>query len=109
MGGDEKVSLADVGYTSVGVDEGWEACGQGVDGSQHDANGNPVVNSKFPDLKALVDDGHSKKLTVGWYLNGCACNEKDELAKNYAGDVRRLHDLGFDEVKIDGCSALLNM
>ena len=65
--GDAKVSLQDVGYSSVGVDEGWEGCGQGVNHTQHYVNGTPAVNSKFPDMKAMVDYGHKKNLKVGFY------------------------------------------
>ena len=49
-----KVSLCDLGYCSVGIDEGWEGCGMGavVDGrkTQHYANGTPAINNKFPDM-----------------------------------------------------------
>jgi hypothetical protein len=31
-------SLLDVGYATVGIDEGWEGCGKGVNGTQHDAH-----------------------------------------------------------------------
>jgi len=108
VGVEDKVSLADVGYASVGVDEGWEGCHEGVNGTQHDADGYPVVNKKFPDLKSLVDRGHKAGLKVGWYLNGCACGEKKEVRKNYEGDIMRLHEYGFDSVKIDGCGAQVN-
>ena len=58
------VSLADVGYLRVGIDEGWENC-SGPDPNnglrQHDEAGFPMVNTdKFPDLKWLVDYGHAK-------------------------------------------------
>lgn len=55
-GGGKLASLADFGYTSVGIDEGWEACGFGVNGSgHHDASGHPLVNKwKFPDMQALT-------------------------------------------------------
>ena len=49
-------------------------CGQGVNGTQHDAQGNPVVNTaKFPDIGGLVKYGHDHGLSVGWYEHGCAC------------------------------------
>ena len=102
----EVVSLADMGYSSLGIDEGWEGCGMGavVDGrkTQHYSNGTPAVNAKFPDLKGLVQQAHSAGLRIGWYLNGCACGEHVELRINYEGDVAMLHELGFDGVKIDG-------
>ena len=45
--GKPNVSLAQVGYRTVGVDEGWEACGAGTAPSrQHDAAGNPIINAK---------------------------------------------------------------
>jgi hypothetical protein len=89
------------GYCSVGVDEGWEACGAGVNGTQHDAHGRPTINiTKFPDMKAMVSYGHSLDLQVGWYLNGCACPEKIDEPRNYHGDVSLLHYYGFDGVKM---------
>ena len=44
----------------------------------------------------LVSYGHSKGVRMGWYLNGCACGEHVELFKNYEGDIRSLHEFGFD-------------
>jgi alpha-galactosidase len=56
------------GYASIGLDDGWQECGAGFDGSFHDAAGNPLVNkTKFADLAAMVSYGHSKGLRVGWY------------------------------------------
>ena len=103
-------SLCDFGYCSVGIDEGWEGCGAGVNGTQHDAAGNPTIKtSAFPDLSAVVKYGHFQGLHVGWYENGCACGEKTALEINYEGDVRNLHDLGFDGVKLDGCGKQRNL
>lgn len=62
-----KVSLCDLGYCTAGIDEGWEGCGLGVNGTQHYLNGTPAVNPKtFPDMKGLVDYGHSKGVKMGW-------------------------------------------
>jgi hypothetical protein len=56
------------GYASVGLDDGWQQCGAGVDGSFHDAAGDPLVNaSKFVDLAAMVSYAHAKGVRVGWY------------------------------------------
>ena len=50
---------------------------QGVNGTQHDAAGNPVINKKkFPAMAGLVTYGHSKNVRMGWYQNGCACGER---------------------------------
>lgn len=106
QGGESLVSL---GYADVGIDEGWEGCGEGVNGTQHDASGAPVIHApSFPDMKGLVDAAHSSNLTMGWYQNGCACGELLEKEINYAGDVRSAYNFGFDGVKFDGCGAQNN-
>jgi len=103
-------SLFDVGYNTVGIDEGWEGCGQGVNGTQHDINGLPVIDTKkFPDLAGTVAHGHKKNLAMGFYYNGCACGERVELVKNYVGDVLVHEQLGFDAVKLDSCGAQKNL
>jgi alpha-galactosidase len=103
-------SLWDVGFKSIGIDEGWECCGCGVDHTQHDAQGNPVIDTnKFPDMGSLVKYGHDHNVKMGWYLNGCACGERTEKMINYQGDVRNLAKLGFDSVKLDGCGHQKNM
>ena len=107
--GGKVVSLADIGYASAGIDEGWEGCGMGVNHTQHYINGTPAVNSKFPDIKALVQYGHSKNLKMGFYQNGCACGEHHELDINYHGDVAFLKAMDFDGVKLDGCGAQRNL
>ena len=77
--------------------------------TQHDAQGNPVINTaRFPDMAGLVKYGHDSGLQVGWYENGCACGERHAVLENYEGDVRMLHSLGFDSVKLDGCGAQRN-
>ena len=109
-GGATLFSLAGAGYARVGIDEGWEACGAGVNGTQHDADGAPVIDTrKFPDMGALVAYGHARGVAMGWYLNGCACGEQVALDLNYRGDAAALDALGFDAVKIDGCGAQTNM
>jgi alpha-galactosidase len=103
-------SLLDVGYARVGIDEGWEDCGAGVGGrGHHDAAGNPLIDTvKFPDMQKLVEYAHGKNMTMGWYLNGCACPDHEELEINYLGDMNVMHALGFDEAKFDGCGVLRN-
>ena len=36
-------SLADLGFVHAGLDDSWQACGAGIEGSFHDAEGNPLV------------------------------------------------------------------
>ena len=95
-GWEGKVSLCDLGYCAVGIDEGWEGCGMGFNHTQHYINGTPAVNNKFPDMKALVDHGHSKNVKMGFYQNGCACGEDEGIEINYEGDVAYLDAMGFD-------------
>ena len=64
------MSLAQLGYANIGLDDNWQACGSGIGGSFHDATGRPVVNQKlFPDMAAMVQQIHSLNLKAGWYLN----------------------------------------
>ena len=73
-------SLHSLGFDSVGIDEGWEGCNMGVNRTVHYVNGTPTVDPKrFPDMPALVQYGHAKGVEMGFYLNGCGCNEKREL------------------------------
>jgi alpha-galactosidase len=47
--------LHDVGYQFANLDDGWQACGQGVNGSFHDANGYPIMDPvKFPNVTAMA-------------------------------------------------------
>lgn len=104
------VSLLDLGYDSIGIDEGWEGCGRGVNGSVHYLNGTPAVDERrFPDIAELVRYGQSKGVKMGFYLNGCGCNERVEREVNYEGDVAATVGWGFDGVKIDSCGAQTNM
>ena len=93
---DDNASLCDIGYCSVGVDEGWENC-SGVNASagmrQHDSAGLPLIDHKsFPDTKAMVQEIHALGLAAGWYLNGCQC-----------GDAQQTHLLPQIEKLFDRC------
>ena len=136
--GGRLMSLHDVGYRSVGIDEGWELChnvsgplnrgghsqpsgsggsvipwGRGV---SHFANGTPSINDKFNGkLKALVEYGHSKSVELGFYFNGCACanhgNKRGSGSpeQDYVGDITLLHDMNFDGAKFDNCGGQRNL
>ena len=44
-------SLLDHGFLSVGLDDNWQNCGQGVNGSFHAPDGTPLINqATFPDM-----------------------------------------------------------
>ena len=81
--------------------------GRGAAPDGHD--GGPGDFGVKLDMPGLVKYGHDKGVKMGWYENGCACGEHVELAINYEGDVKLLHDFEFDAVKLDGCGAQRNM
>lgn len=108
-------SLLDLGYLNVGLDGGWEQCASVKYRLRyHDSNGRPIINSKFPSLKDLVEYGHQNGLHMGWYHNVCECPEM-QLRKGaeelgvYHGDADAILQAGFDSVKFDGCGQLNNM
>jgi alpha-galactosidase len=99
-------SLLDLGYSRLGMDDNWQACGTGINGSFHDAAGNPLWNtSLFPDVKAMNAKAHTLGLKSDWYLNNCICGEKGKLDAGFVleGNARALVELGFDGTKFDGC------
>jgi alpha-galactosidase len=101
------VSLCDLGYCDVGLDDNWQACGSGAGTNFHDANGYPIVNlDRFPDMLAMTTYAHKHGLTAGWYGNNCICSEQNTAdRKYYEGDVNALIAFGYDAVKLDGCGA----
>eukprot|EP00755_Sulcionema_specki_P002183 Sspe_Gene.118230::Locus_111082_Transcript_1_1_Confidence_1.000_Length_1370::g.118230::m.118230/K07407/E3.2.1.22B, galA, rafA; alpha-galactosidase len=114
-GEESNMSLADLGYVHVGLDDGWQECGAGVGGSFHDEWGNPIVDRvRFPNMKAMTDYAHARGLKPGWYMNNCHCMErgigdKDLVDRIYRNSTRALVDFGFDGVKLDSCSQFHNM
>ena len=103
-------SLASLGYVDLGIDEGWEGCGEGFNHTQHTAYGWPVVDTtKFADMNATSAYIHGKGLRAGWYFNGCACGEPVEQLINYEGDVAENFASHFDSVKLDSCGAQKNL
>jgi alpha-galactosidase len=106
-------SLADLGYGRIGIDDAWQACGTGWQGTFHAKDGTPLVNSSiFPDLKALVDYAHGKDVKMGWYSINCQCMDTYKIQHNadkewasrvYAAEVKLIQAAGFDGVKIDNC------
>jgi len=117
------MSLCDLGYCDVGLDDNWQECGHHGVGkyTYHSDAGFPLVNAKrFPDFVAMTSKAHSLGLTSGWYLNNCICadhcgskhwspEEPDAKTKCYAGDAAALLEFGFDSVKLDGCGAQLDL
>ena len=65
--------LADHGYSYINIDDGWNRKPDSKDASigppTRDAQGNLLTNVKFPDLKAMTDELHSKGLKSGIYIS----------------------------------------
>lgn len=102
IGGGRPQSLAALGYSDVGLDNGWNSCGEGVNGSYHDRTGHVMVNSAFPSLRDMNSHAHSLNLTSSWYLNADGCAGETRLtATHYMQDAKDAVALGFDGVKFD--------
>ena len=118
-------SLADLGFDTVGIDDCWQDCmsPDSLNGSYHDANGNPLVDKqRFPDMRALSDYGKVRGIKLGWYGNNCPetlgpgrgprfCGEHGKLERDWPlalkGDVAALLVANFSSIKLDnpGCGA----
>lgn len=108
-------SLVDLGYVDCGLDDNWQACGGGVQGSFHDADGNPLINKdRFADMKAMTDHGHANGLSIGFYMNNCICSENQftdpvYIQKHMERSVDAIIAYGYDGVKLDGCGQFKNL
>lgn len=106
-------SILELGFSSVGLDDAWQACGQGFNGTFHAADGTPLWNNAtFPDPAGMVAKAHSLQLTAGWYLNNCHCHEPQQSAeftdRIYRASVKMLADQQWDGVKLDSCASWKN-
>lgn len=105
-------SLLELGYNHVGIDNGWEACGAGVNRTFHNASGYPIVNKTiFPDMAAMTAEAASKGVTMGWYANNCVCKEAvfSDIGGHPKQDAESMAAFGFGGIKIDGCGPAKNM
>ena len=97
---DELVStgMKDAGYIYVNIDDAWQG--------NRDANGNILPNSKFPDMKALVDYVHSKGLKIGIYSGPGpkTCGGYTGSYQHEEQDAKTYAAWGFDYLKYDLCS-----
>lgn len=98
-------SLSSFGYNNYGIDDGWEACGAGVNGSFHDVDGFPMINlDLFPNMGSLTSFATENNITMGWYMNCCGCPDEHKLSSpHYQQDAFSTAALGFTALKIDGC------
>ena len=64
FGAEKNESLFKLGYKDVGLDDCWQECGSGYNGSFHTKEGDPIINTtRFPNLSGMVKYGHDKNLT----------------------------------------------
>ena len=78
-------------------DLGWEACGSGVDGSFHDAAGNPLVNTtKLPDLKGLVATALAKNLAPWWCVGAAGAPSPAQSSRSVPHAGPRVAARGLD-------------
>jgi alpha-galactosidase len=100
-------SLFELGYTHVGIDDGWESC---INGKYHDSSGRPLINkTRFPDMAGMNARAHSKGVFMGWYHNNCGCMEAELPPNDPQQDAEATARLGFDGAKVDSCGPQLNM
>ena len=90
--------MKDAGYIYVNIDDAWQG--------GRDAQGNIQPNSKFPDMKALVDYVHSKGLKIGIYSGPGpkTCGGYTGSYQHEEQDAKQYAAWGFDYLKYDLCS-----
>lgn len=97
-------SLVELGYNSVGMDDGWQSCGAGVNASFHDASGHAIVNTtRFPSLLNMTTYAHQNGIQAYAYRNNDGCCEYGHVGPYYTNDANDLAAEGFDGVKFDNC------
>jgi len=87
------------GYLYVNIDDTWEG--------QRDAQGKIQSNKKFPDIKALAEYVHSKKLLIGIYSSPGpkTCAGYEGSYGHELQDAETYSEWGIDYLKYDWCSA----
>jgi alpha-galactosidase len=102
--------LADHGYSYINLDDGWNVKPGSPDpdlgGDPRDAEGNLRPNRRFPDMKALCDYVHSKRLKIGIYISPGprTCAGYEGSYGHEQQDARQFARWGFDFLKYDWCS-----
>ena len=99
------LNLAKAGYTSLNVDDCWQA--HRTKDSTGQFNGTILAEpSRFPSgLKGIADYIHSKGLRFGVYTAQCSytCQLKAGSYQHEAMDAKTYCDAGVDYLKIDAC------
>ena len=103
--------LADHGWSYVNIDDFWQNIPErakedpALDGPLRDAEGRIAPNSRFPDMKALVDYIHAKGLKAGIYSSPgpYTCGRAAGSWQHEELDAKTFADWGFDYLKHDWC------
>lgn len=107
--------LSAMGWDTLQIDEGWEACAQyGANGRRcktpapRDAQGRIVANqTKFPGgIKPLADWLHARGLKIGIYTSASprACGGNWGSLGHEKTDAEAFAEWGVDWVKVDNCA-----
>ena len=86
----EGVSLRDLGYATIGLDDGWQDCSSG-NGYHDPTTGVPKVNTKFPDMKAMTTAAKEMNVSMGWYGNNCGECQHTSLPSAARAHGRHAH------------------
>ena len=91
--------MKDAGYIYVNIDDCWQG--------DRDAQGRIQPNTKFGDMKELVDYIHSKGLKAGIYSSPGpkTCAKYEGSYGHEEQDAQQYANWGFDYLKYDWCSA----
>ena len=101
----EKLGLGEHGWTYLTIDDGWQVkVSSGK--PRRDAQGRPLSNELFPDMKELADYVHSHGFKIGLYSSPgpetCAGYEGSWMHESV--DARTYAEWGYDYLKHDWCS-----
>ena len=93
-----KNGMRDAGYIYVNIDDSWEG--------ERNSEGFIQPNSKFPDMKALADYVHSKRLKIGIYSSpgSKTCAKYPGSLGHEMQDAKTYAAWGIDFLKYDLCS-----
>ncbi len=97
--------LMDHGWTYINIDDGWEIIGNSSN-PKRDADGNILVNEKFPSMKALGDSIHALGLKFGIYSSPgtLTCGGYTASYQHELKDAQSYASWGVDYLKYDWCS-----
>eukprot|EP01084_Bolivina_argentea_P255624 430032_1 len=105
-------SLYELGYSHIGIDDGWEQCNSVGNYFHNDTapNGWALIDlSKYTNLTSLIKYSHNRNVGIGWYFNNCGCTEHDPYPANELNDVKFLRMYDFDGIKLDSCGSSKNI